>query len=94
MFKKLTNNEGKKMSGLIFGIIIIAIALLLRYAVTFAVITKLDGTMIRVKNLTSYILSGVAVVVLAFGAYQYNDAGFLQHVRTITGTEKAVTKTG
>lgn len=89
------------MIGLIFGLILLTCAVLTHVLVRPEIkdATNRDdiarhAVVNRLKTAVTSIFAAVSVVVLALGAFQYNDAGYLQHVRTIAGTEAAVTKTG
>lgn len=46
------------------------------------------------KNLGGWVAAGISAVTIALGGFSYNDAGYSQHVRTIFGSESAVTSTG
>lgn len=46
------------------------------------------------KNLGGWVAAGLSAVTIILGGFSYNDAGYSQHVRTIFGSESAVTTTG
>lgn len=55
---------------------------------------RFPGEIAEVKKSFVAGLFVVGGVIGIFGAFSYNDAGYQQHVRTIFGTESAVTETG
>lgn len=75
------------MIGLIFGIVVVIGAFVLRAI-------PMDIRLKRIRNTGSTVIGVIGLVVGLGGSVGYNDAGYQQHVRTIFGTESAVTKTG
>lgn len=75
------------MFGLIFGIVLVVAAVVVR-GLPMAVELK------RVRNIASTVMGVLGILVGLGGSVGYNDAGYQQHVRTIFGTESAVTETG
>jgi hypothetical protein len=75
------------MFGLVLGIIIIVAAIAIRFV-------PVDPAIKRVKSIGSAIAAVVGILIVAGGAFGYNDAGYQRHVRTIFGNEVAVIHTG
>ena len=75
------------MTGLILGIVLVIAAIAI-------LAVPLIPEMKKVKNIASAAVGVFGVAIIGFGAVSYNDAGYCQHVQTITGSESAVCSTG
>lgn len=69
------------MGSLIFSIVLILIAVLVFWLV------KLEGPLKQIKNVAASVVLAIGVLVNLNGLFDYNDAGYCQHVRTVLGTE-------
>ncbi len=68
--------------------------LLVSVAVGFFIKTEANSIERKIKSVGISIASVLSAVMLLGGAFQYNDGGNCQHVRTVFGSEKAVCTTG
>lgn len=75
------------MFGLIFGIILVIGAAVIR---TLPMTAQLK----RARGITATVVAVLGIVIGAGGAVSYNDSGYCQHVRTIFGSETSTCKTG
>ena len=75
------------MFGLILGAILIVVAIAIRAVPTDLALKKL-------KTILAGALTVFGVLIGLYGGVSYNDAGYCQHVQTITGSESAVCSTG
>jgi len=75
------------MFGLIFGIILVVGAILIRAV-------PLDAQLKKIRGVVSSIVGVLGILIAAGGAVKYNDAGYCQHVRTIFGNETSTCDTG
>lgn len=75
------------MFGLIFGVILVIAAIVVRTL-------PMNNNQKPVLNIASAVMGGLGILIGLGGSVGYNDAGYQQHVRTIFGTESAVTETG
>ena len=75
------------MGSLIFGTLIVLAAIVL-------FIVRIPDFPTKMKNIAASVAVMVGVVIGAFGAVGYNDAGYCQHVRTVFGTEDSACNTG
>lgn len=72
----------------------LAFGVLLLFATAVLTFVPFQPALNAVKKavMTAGVLGGLAVA--GFGAMSYNDAGYCQHIRTITGQESSTCKTG
>jgi len=75
------------MFGLIFGIILVVGAILIRAV-------PLDAQLKKIRGIASNAVVVIGVLIAVGGAVKYNDAGYCQHVRTIFGNETSTCDTG
>jgi regulator of protease activity HflC (stomatin/prohibitin superfamily) len=75
------------MFGLILGIVLVISAFVIRALLTVEELRP-------VRTLVSTATGVLGIVVIGWGAFNYNDAGFSQHTRTIFGTESTTNETG
>jgi regulator of protease activity HflC (stomatin/prohibitin superfamily) len=71
------------------GMLILAIVVLLAAIAVATVIPKFGY-----NKHVSTALGSIAALFVLLGGWNYNDAGYCQHIRTIAGTESATCKTG
>lgn len=72
---------------LFFGVV-------LAFAAVALWVLNLGPQLRQIKNLGGAALAALSLVAITLGGFSYNDAGYNQHVRTIFGSESAVTTTG
>jgi regulator of protease activity HflC (stomatin/prohibitin superfamily) len=75
------------MFGLILGIVLVISAFVIRAMLTVQELRP-------VRTLISTVTGVLGLVFVGWGAFNYNDAGFCQHVRTIFGNETSTCETG
>ena len=75
------------MFGLILGLILVISAFVIRAVLTAEELRP-------VRTLVSTATGVLGVVAALWGTFNYNDAGFCQHVRTIFGNETSTCETG
>ena len=75
------------MFGLILGIVLVISAFVIR-----AMFKSQDLRPFR--SILSGVVGALGIVSVSWGAFNYNDAGYCQHIRTIFGTETNTCNTG
>ena len=75
------------MFGLVFGILLVLGAIILRAV-------PMDAQLKKIRSIGSSALGVIGILIGLGGSVGYNDAGYCQHIRTIFGNETSTCNTG